>query len=305
MEPSPLSPAQFQQPAAATATGAVAGAGANPEKRRRRPPLACVACRRRKVRCDRKMPCQNCVRARRGTSCTYVPDDRLEPREGFPGFHDGINRPSPHRPDGVNVPMRTSSYLSPTATNSSNNNNNNNHRGTTPTPTVAASHGSQQGDGPASASGPGLAPGNGSHQDAAALAERVRQLEQQLQQVLDSNKSGTAGSKPAQSNHATPPTASQFMGDEHWKINDGKQTGHYVKSNPWDEGSTQVMLAKSRYLGSSHWMHGVTLVSYIPSLISIPSNFISVSKAMHPPRLGGHPELSYRLFSHSHGRGVR
>lgn len=246
------SPAQFQQ---------------NPEKRRRRPPLACVACRRRKVRCDRKMPCQNCVRARRATSCAYVPDDRLEPREGTHGFHDhdhgiNINRRSPQSSDVVGVPTRTSSsYLSPAATNT----------GTTPTvtttatTTATASHGSSQhGDGPVPV------PETGGQDVAAALADRVRQLEQQLQQVLDSKKSGTAGSKPA------PPTASQFMGEGHWPMADGTQATHYMKTKPWEDGGTQVMLAKSRYLGSSHWMHGVTLVRYV---IHLP--FSSLSHVLH------------------------
>ncbi|KAJ0422507.1 hypothetical protein BJY00DRAFT_77989 [Aspergillus carlsbadensis] len=39
---------------------------------RRRPPLACEQCRRRKIGCDRKSPCSNCMRSRR-SSCTYVP----------------------------------------------------------------------------------------------------------------------------------------------------------------------------------------------------------------------------------------
>lgn len=257
-----------------------AQSAANPEKRRRRPPLACVACRRRKVRCDRKMPCQNCVRARRATGCAYVPDDRLEPREGTQGFNDGINGPSPHRSDVVSVPMRT--YLSPAATATTT-------AAATPaaTATATARGGSQQGDGGSASAEPG--PENGI-QDAAALVVRVRQLEQQLQQVLDSKKSGTAGSKSAQFIHANPPTASQFLGEEHWQINDGTQTAHYMKSKPSDEAGTQVMLAKSRYLGSSHWMHGVTLVGYL-SLVSVTFHSIFVSRRI---QLLGCPANIYR-----------
>ncbi|KAK8042893.1 hypothetical protein PG994_013376 [Apiospora phragmitis] len=43
-----------------------------PDKRRRRPALACVACRRSKVRCDRNMPCGACVRSKHKT-CVYEP----------------------------------------------------------------------------------------------------------------------------------------------------------------------------------------------------------------------------------------
>ncbi|KAI6777768.1 Transcriptional activator protein acu-15 [Emericellopsis cladophorae] len=41
-------------------------------KKRRRPPLACEQCRRRKVRCDRKSPCNHCVRSQI-KDCSYAP----------------------------------------------------------------------------------------------------------------------------------------------------------------------------------------------------------------------------------------
>lgn len=42
------------------------------EKKRRRPPLSCEQCRRRKIRCDRTQPCTNCVKSNI-PSCTYAP----------------------------------------------------------------------------------------------------------------------------------------------------------------------------------------------------------------------------------------
>ncbi|KAG9254314.1 C6 zinc finger protein [Emericellopsis atlantica] len=41
-------------------------------KKRRRPPLACEQCRRRKVRCDRNTPCNHCVRSQI-KDCSYAP----------------------------------------------------------------------------------------------------------------------------------------------------------------------------------------------------------------------------------------
>ncbi|KAL7934336.1 hypothetical protein V8C35DRAFT_302313 [Trichoderma chlorosporum] len=38
--------------------------------RRRRPPIACVLCRKRKIRCNRETPCSNCMRARNAI-CVY------------------------------------------------------------------------------------------------------------------------------------------------------------------------------------------------------------------------------------------
>jgi hypothetical protein len=41
-------------------------------KRRRRPPLACEQCRKRKIRCDRNVPCNHCTKSNI-ESCTYAP----------------------------------------------------------------------------------------------------------------------------------------------------------------------------------------------------------------------------------------
>ncbi|KAL7795159.1 hypothetical protein V8C37DRAFT_374681 [Trichoderma ceciliae] len=57
---------QSQQGAAKAHIANVAG------KKRRRPPLSCEQCRKRKVRCDRTQPCTNCVKSNI-PSCTYAP----------------------------------------------------------------------------------------------------------------------------------------------------------------------------------------------------------------------------------------
>lgn len=223
------------------------------EKRRRRPPLACIACRRRKVRCDRKLPCQNCVRARRATSCAYVPDERLEPRDGDgDGAQDSADRVSRcdspqhqhhqhqhHHQDGV-VPGPP--YLSPTASHNS---------------TSAASP--------------------------EQLAERVRQLEQQLSQVLDARNIKRAAPPDLPKPSADPPSALKFLGPEHWQVGSlgsGVQAQNLCsKQNDNAEQdvssvNTTAILAKSRYLGNSHWIHGVTLVSSVASLLgSLPSRY--------------------------------
>ncbi|RFU25920.1 hypothetical protein B7463_g10414, partial [Scytalidium lignicola] len=40
---------------------------------RRRPQLSCIACRRRKLKCNRGEPCDNCIRRREDELCTYLP----------------------------------------------------------------------------------------------------------------------------------------------------------------------------------------------------------------------------------------
>ncbi|KAK1984697.1 fungal-specific transcription factor domain-containing protein [Colletotrichum cereale] len=58
------------------------------QKKRRRPALACEQCRRRKVRCDRNLPCSTCVRSSRAL-CTYAsqtkPAARMPPDQGADG----------------------------------------------------------------------------------------------------------------------------------------------------------------------------------------------------------------------------
>ena len=41
-----------------------------PARKRRRPALSCIECRRRKVKCDRNFPCNHCVSSKH-VSCTY------------------------------------------------------------------------------------------------------------------------------------------------------------------------------------------------------------------------------------------
>lgn len=206
-----------------------------PEKRRRRPPLACIACRRRKVRCDRKLPCQNCVRARKAASCSYVSDERIEPRQGTDGFADGINGRDAERDPVSRVPFSAPAASSPS---------------TTP-----------------------------EH-----LVDRVRQLEQQLGEFINAKKHDAPAQREERevrkayfnNDNFNPPTASRFLGPEHWQAQGSGMAGTglpgatcsgeaVVQSNGGREdhspgANVNAILAKSRYLGNSHWIHGVTLV---------------------------------------------
>lgn len=47
-------------------------------RKRRRPAYSCVECRRRKVRCDRTIPCRQC-KAHNAPSCTYTESYRYLP----------------------------------------------------------------------------------------------------------------------------------------------------------------------------------------------------------------------------------
>ena len=60
---------------------------AAPPQRRRRPALACLQCRRRKVKCDQNNPCSRCQRSK-DAICTYSSDPNLSWPSGSVKGHD-------------------------------------------------------------------------------------------------------------------------------------------------------------------------------------------------------------------------
>lgn len=204
---------------------------ASSEKRRRRPPLACVACRRRKVRCDRKLPCQNCVRARRATSCAYVPDERLEPRETTQNSVDGNNRRNFDTDDVESATVRGGSFLG--------------------TGTAAVKY-----------------PQNKTNRDGEgeALRDRVRQLEKQLEQVLESRRAATdappgTNSPPLSGLHNNSGPSPAIDLEEEGRDRADRRPEYLLTTEPMGPSGTRPMLVKSMYLGGSHWMRGLSLVS--------------------------------------------
>jgi hypothetical protein len=55
------------------------------QRKRRRPALSCAECRRRKIKCDRNIPCTPCKLAKSAT-CTYSPEGLA--RKGHGVLHD-------------------------------------------------------------------------------------------------------------------------------------------------------------------------------------------------------------------------
>ncbi|OJD14922.1 hypothetical protein AJ78_04781 [Emergomyces pasteurianus Ep9510] len=44
----------------------------HPQRRRERPQLSCTTCRKKKLKCDRNLPCENCATRGRGDTCVYA-----------------------------------------------------------------------------------------------------------------------------------------------------------------------------------------------------------------------------------------
>ncbi|ROW00463.1 hypothetical protein VPNG_07912 [Cytospora leucostoma] len=165
---------------------------------------------------------------RLATACAYTPDERIKTRASTQGFENGINgRDSQHN-------AVSGLHLSPTATSS-------------PASTL-----------------------NTLNTPPEQLAERVRQLEQQLQEIVEA-RNGKRAAPSAPLNHPLPHTP-DYSGPGNWQaggpgaLANGVQPSCTKLTYDTEEDTssavnvnTNAILAKSRYLGNSHWIHGVTL----------------------------------------------
>ncbi|KAK7735516.1 hypothetical protein SLS53_007429 [Cytospora paraplurivora] len=161
------------------------------------------------------------------TACAYAPDERIKTRAGAQAFESGVNGgDSQHN-------VVSGLHSSPTATAS-----------------------------PTSTLNPLITPPE-------QLAERVRQLEQQLQELVEARNRKRA---------APPAHTPDYSGPGNWQAggpgalaNDVQPNCTKLTYNTEEDVSsavnanTNAILAKSRYLGNSHWIHGVTL---FPRLIT-------------------------------------
>lgn len=78
-----------------------------PARKRRRPAVSCVECRRRKIKCDRKIPCTQCLQSRRA-SCAYK---NGYPRTTSSNTAKASSTASPPHPQPQ--PQRSIDHLSP------------------------------------------------------------------------------------------------------------------------------------------------------------------------------------------------
>lgn len=73
------------------------------------PGTACWPCRQRKVKCDNKQPCENCVKREHPQLCSYKPNRSNAAKQG--SLEHTLNRKRPHSPvdDHERVRERTGS----------------------------------------------------------------------------------------------------------------------------------------------------------------------------------------------------
>lgn len=98
-----------------------ASGDAGPPKKRRRPALACVQCRRRKIRCDQQKPCNNCTKSRI-TDCTFPETHQPGSLERSDSLRRETPTLAPRTPNSTaNHSPHPVSVVAPSTTNSVNN----------------------------------------------------------------------------------------------------------------------------------------------------------------------------------------
>ncbi|OJJ49326.1 hypothetical protein ASPZODRAFT_59935 [Penicilliopsis zonata CBS 506.65] len=189
----------------------------DPERRRRRPPVSCSLCRRRKIRCNRENPCNNCIKSGK-SPCVYENCASLS--------HGQRIRPVPARDVGKAAsPSRINDDSSASRASA------------VPTISLPSSLITSSASGSTATSQP-------SAQDAESMKNRIRQLEDQLAQVLSH---GSTQSPASVSNSNIDTMASELYGTFHIQ-RESRGQPHAIISG---------VAHKTRLFGRSHWIQGI------------------------------------------------
>ncbi len=205
-------------------------------KKRRRPPLSCEQCRKRKIKCDRGLPCNHCSKSPAAETCTYapahIPKARRKPAPPAPPSAPapGIRTaPVPLRPaDGGTTTTHFSIRPTARATQIHTPDSEEFHRASVwqPLRPSSASRSVSHAGGPSSAASQG--------QDGEAEVRHPQR-----------GASGTTFSSGAE-------------GPQSEIVPHGRHRSEYT---PPPKGS----ISKGRYFGQSHWMNIAASVRFVPS----------------------------------------
>ncbi|KAI1454795.1 putative C6 transcription factor [Annulohypoxylon moriforme] len=202
---------------------------AEPERRRRRPPVSCTLCRRRKLRCSRESPCSNCVKSRSG-SCVY---------ENF------ISHPQQRAELGLGAGHRDFHFLSPTAPT----------KGVSSTVTGATvPNNTSQSSPKAASSTTGSTPASHSSQEVESLKSRIKQLEEQLSKT---------NLTPSRSSASIPDSNIEAIDS---RISGTFYIHHEDNLSGQPPAISRSVTHKTRVFGQSHWITGFSLVRDIISI---------------------------------------
>ncbi|KAF7853857.1 uncharacterized protein EAF02_011846 [Botrytis sinoallii] len=205
------------------------------ERRRRRPAVSCSFCRRRKIKCNRTLPCSNCVRSRTTSNCVYekfprssrAQHDENRRNSSDKQNYDMSDEPASERERGLTLGVP--SYPAPPTSNNS----------FTLSPTNEF-----------------IAPISDPTSDLEFMRQRIKELEDQLSVATKSSVPSPALSQPAPSPVTSVvsniETKTSLAGSFHIH----KECRPFGQDHPAVE--TYGVLHKTRLLGQSHWINGVS-----------------------------------------------
>ncbi|KAI1077962.1 hypothetical protein F5B20DRAFT_549956 [Whalleya microplaca] len=256
---------------------------AKADRRRRRPALACVSCRKSKIRCDRNLPCGACIRSKHKT-CVFEPQSSPNLR------HSGISATGPTNIGQYQITDARSNFNDAEA----------------PAPAEVGGstlHGDLSNDEHSSISLNGSTPidstssqHRGPAFDVNSLLERIKELERRLEE--SSAQQSPSKNIPRPSPTATQPIHSHLAGNFHLM--------------------SKSVMSKTRYLGQSHWMNLISNVGYLefkrildifeqkhnpdkPDLMDLISKCKSLARIVKAQRV---PELSFKFGIHMPSREI-
>ncbi|KAH9995344.1 hypothetical protein F4779DRAFT_623218 [Xylariaceae sp. FL0662B] len=191
---------------------------ARTDRRRRRPALACVSCRKSKIRCDRNLPCGACIRSKHKT-CVFDPQGSPSLRQPGISFTDvGQSHTTNTHPNfsSVEAPVSAELGAGPTLLGDISNDEHSSISlgGSTPIGST-----SSQNRGPAF--------------NVDSLLERIRELERRLEEFTTHQPASK--NIPRSSPTDIQPINSYLTGNFHLM--------------------SKSVMSKTRYLGQSHWMN--------------------------------------------------
>ncbi|XHG06286.1 hypothetical protein AWENTII_009491 [Aspergillus wentii] len=193
---------------------------AEPKSRRRRPPVSCTLCRKRKIKCNREYPCSNCLRSKKNR-CVYEslsPPPRQRLRHGQTTAPDRAREPEERQTLSLDQGSTVSSD------------------------TTAQTL--QSGQLVASSTAPSTPGSQSSAREVESLRFRIKQLEEQLSKATRRPVTSTDAS--SDTNITT--IKSYLAGTFH--------VHHQRPAAGQDATIPRTIMHKTRLFGQSHWMNG-------------------------------------------------
>ncbi|KAI5460408.1 putative C6 transcription factor [Mariannaea sp. PMI_226] len=202
-----------------------------PERRRRRPAISCALCRRRKIRCNREVPCSNCVRSK-SSPCVY---------EHAPPPPVAVKRSVGTITPDESVPaIRCKTIIGGTSTASDTSTAPSHAPTSMPSEITSASMTSDQ----------------ALLGDLQSMKRRIQELEMQLARTTETNKKHHLVSQ----NHDIETVSSALAGTLYLEH-------HSEKFSTKIASTTRSVMHKTRLFGQSHWINGVTLFMDVFNII--------------------------------------